>query len=116
MAENEVKITTTSVDKYPDFRSGDTIRVHYKIIEGDKMRIQPYEGIVVARQGKEVTRTFTVRRIGSDGIAVERIFPLYSPNIDKIELVKKGIVHKSKLYYLREKKGREAMRIKEDIK
>jgi len=113
MAEKEVKIITSDPTAYPEFRAGDTIRVHYKIIEGDKARIQPYEGIVIARKGSGASKSFTVRRIGADNIAVERIFPLFSPNIEKIELVKTGDVRRAKLYYLREKKGREAMRIKE---
>lgn len=96
-----------------EFRPGDTIKVYYKIIEGDKMRIQPFEGIVISYKGSDVSKTFTVRRIGADGIGVERIFPLYSPNIEKVDLVKSGKVRRAKLYYLREKKGREAMRIKE---
>jgi large subunit ribosomal protein L19 len=113
MAEKEVKLITSDPSTYPEFRAGDTVRVHYKIIEGDKARIQPYEGIVIARKGAGSSKSFTVRRIGADNIAVERIFPLYSPNIEKIELVKTGDVRRAKLYYLREKKGREAMRIKE---
>ncbi len=96
-----------------EFRPGDTIKVYYKIIEGDKMRIQPFEGIVISYKGSDVSKTFTVRRIGADGIGVERIFPLYSPNIEKVDLIKSGKVRRAKLYYLREKKGREAMRIKE---
>jgi len=95
------------------FKSGDTIRVHYRIVEGAKTRIQPYEGIVISRRGKETSKSFTVRRIGADNIGVERIFPLLSPNIEKIDVLKRGKVRKSKLYYLREKLGREAMRIRE---
>ena len=113
MAEKEVKLITSDASVYPEFRAGDTIRVHYKIIEGDKSRIQPYEGIVISRKGAGASKSFTVRRIGADNVAVERIFPLFSPNIEKIELVKTGDVRRAKLYYLREKKGREAMRIKE---
>ncbi|NMB69859.1 50S ribosomal protein L19 [candidate division WWE3 bacterium] len=113
MAEKEVKLITSDPSTYPDFRAGDTVRVHYKIIEGDKARIQPYEGIVLSRKGSGTSKSFTVRRIGADNVAVERIFPLFSPNIEKIELVKTGDVRRAKLYYLREKKGREAMRIKE---
>lgn len=96
----------------PDFRPGDTLRVHYKIIEGGKVRIQPYEGIVIARKGSGVSKTFTVRKMGADAIGVERIFPLGSPNIEKIELVKNGKVRRAKLYYLRERIGRAAMKIK----
>jgi large subunit ribosomal protein L19 len=113
MAETEQKVTIKDGKDYPDFRAGDTVRVHYRIIEGDKTRIQPYEGIVIARKGTGSSKSFTVRRIGADNIAIERIFPLFSPNIEKIELVKTGDVRRAKLYYLREKKGRAAMRIKE---
>jgi large subunit ribosomal protein L19 len=102
-------------EKLPEFRSGDTIRIHYKIIEGEKTRIQPYEGIVIAMKGKGQSKTFTVRRIGADGIGVERIFPLHSPNISKIEIKRKGKVRRAKLYYLRKKKGRAAVRVKDKI-
>ncbi len=100
----------------PDFRAGDTVRVYFKIIEGDKTRIQPYEGIVIAKKGKDVSKTFTVRRIGADGIGVERIFPLHSPNITKLEIKRKGKVRRAKLYYLRKKKGRAAVKVKERVK
>ena len=97
----------------PDFRSGDSIKIFYKIIEGKKTRIQPYEGIVIARKGKGQSKTFTVRKIGADNVGVERIFPLYSPNITKLEVTRRGKVRRSKLYYLRDKKGRAAIRVKE---
>ena len=97
----------------PDFRVGDTVKLSYRIIEGDKTRLQPFQGIVISKRGEGVSKTFTVRRIGADKIGVERIFPLHSPNIEKLQVVKKGKVRKAKLYYLRDKKGREAMRIKE---
>ncbi len=113
--ETEKPAKETKETKTPEFRAGDTVRIHYKIIEGGKVRIQPYEGIVISRKGEGVSKTFTVRRIGADNIGVERIFPLYSPNIEKIEVKKRGKVRRAKLYYLRAKKGREAMRIK-DIK
>ena len=100
-------------EELPDFRVGDTIKLSYRIIEGEKTRIQPFQGIVISRKGEGVSKTFTVRRIGADKIGVERIFPLYSPNIEKLEVVKRGKVRSAKLYYLRGKKGREAMRIKE---
>ena len=70
--------------KLPDFRAGDTVTVHYKIIEGDKIRTQPFTGIVISKKGEGVSKTFTVRRIGSDDVGVERIFPLASPNIEKL--------------------------------
>lgn len=95
----------------PDFQPGDTIKVHSKIIEGDKQRIQVFEGVVISRKGGGSRETFTVRKI-SYGVGVERIFPLHSPRIAKIEVVRKGRVRRAKLYYLRELKGK-AARIKE---
>lgn len=101
--------------KIPDFRVGDTVRVYYKIIEGDKIRTQPFQGIVIAKKGAQNSKTFTVRKIGADDIGVERIFPLFSPNIESIKLIKKGKVRRAKLYYLRDRIGRKATRIKERI-
>jgi large subunit ribosomal protein L19 len=98
-----------------DFNSGDTVRIFYKIIEGGKSRVQPFEGIVISKKGTGVSKTFTVRRIGADNIGVERIFPLYSPNIDKIEIVSYGKVRRAKLYYLRERVGKAATRVKTRI-
>jgi ribosomal protein L19 len=95
----------------PDFRPGDTVRVHAKIVEGTRERIQMFEGVVIARQGSGVRETFTVRRI-SYGIGVERMFPVHSPRIEKIDVVRKGIVRRAKLYYLRKLTGK-AARIKE---
>jgi large subunit ribosomal protein L19 len=95
----------------PDFRSGDTISVHYKIREGDRERIQIFEGVVIAKKGGGVRETFIVRKV-SYGVGVERIFPLHSPLIDKIEVKKKGKVRKAKLYYLRGR-SKKASRIKE---
>jgi len=94
------------------FRPGDTVRVHVKIKEGDKTRVQPFEGVVVGRRGRDIQETFTVRKL-SFGIGVERIFPLHSPLIENIELVRRGHVRRAKLYYLRGKKGKKAARIKE---
>ncbi len=96
---------------YPAFKAGDTITVHYKIIEGNKQRIQAFRGDVIQKKGSGITQTFTVRKV-SNGIGVERIFPIHSPNIDKIEVNKKGYVRRAKIYYLRELKGKKA-RIKE---
>jgi large subunit ribosomal protein L19 len=91
----------------PEFRVGDTIRVHVKIKEGDKERIQVFEGVVIARKNGDLRSTFTVRKT-SFGQGVERIFPLHSPIIDKIEVAKKGRVRRAKLYYLRALRGKAA--------
>lgn len=95
----------------PDFNSGDTINVHVKISEGEKERIQVFQGVVIKKTGGFSSARFTVRKISS-GVGVERIFPLYSPSIDKIEVITKGKVRRSKLYYLRNLRGK-AARIKE---
>lgn len=97
----------------PAFKVGDTVKVSYKIVEGEKERIQVYEGTVIARKNGGIRETFTVRRI-SFGIGVERVFPIHSPNIAKIEVVRKGKVRRSKLYYLRERTGK-AAKVKEQI-
>ena len=91
----------------PEFRVGDTVRVHVKIKEGDKERIQVFEGVVIARKNGDLRSTFTVRKT-SFGQGVERIFPLHSPIIDKIEVAKKGRVRRAKLYYLRALRGKAA--------
>jgi large subunit ribosomal protein L19 len=85
----------------PEFTSGDTINVHVKVVEGDKERIQQFQGVVIGRHGAGMNATFTVRKV-SDGVGVERIFPLHSPRIAKIEKVKEGSVRRAKLYYLRD--------------
>ena len=95
----------------PEFRAGDTVRVHAKIVEGTRERIQMFEGVVIARQGSGVREMFTVRRI-SYGVGVERTFLVHSPRIDKIDVVRRGIVRRAKLYYLRNLTGK-AARIKE---
>jgi large subunit ribosomal protein L19 len=95
----------------PGFRAGDTVRVHVRVVEGEKERIQVFEGVVIARKGGSNRETFTVRKI-SYGTGVERIFPLHSPMIDKIDVVREGRVRRAKLYYLRSKRGR-AARIRE---
>jgi len=108
------KTQNTEEKKTSEFRVGDTVRVMYRIMEGDKyVRTQPFEGIVISKKGSDVSKTFTVRRIGAEKIGVERIFPLHSPNVEDVVVVKKGKVRRAKLYYLRGKKGREATRIKE---
>lgn len=100
--------------QFPAFGPGDTINVHYKIKEGNKERIQQFQGTVMQiRNGNSTGETFTVRKVSS-GIAVERIFPMLSPNIDKIELLRKGKVRRARLFYLRGRKGK-AARIKEKL-
>lgn len=111
--ENTSNYVVSTLPELPDFGPGDTVRVHYRIKEGDKIRVQPYEGIVIAKKGEGASKTFMVRKIGADNVGVERIFPLFSPNIEKLEVLKKGKVRRAKLYYLRNKKGRAATRIKE---
>jgi len=91
----------------PDFKAGDTVTVHYKIIEGSKERIQQYQGVVLQRKGSGSTQTFTVRKI-SNGVGVERIFPLSSPKIDKIVVDKRGIVRRARIFYLRGISGKKA--------
>ena len=99
-------------DDLPSFRSGDTINVGVKVVEGTKSRVQNFEGVVIAKSsGGGMDKTFTVRKI-SNGVGVERIFPLNSPNIESIKVIKKGKVRRAKLYYLRNLKGK-AARIKE---
>ena len=95
----------------PPFKAGDTLKVHVKIVEGDKHRIQMFQGVCISRKNNLISSTFTVREI-SDGIGVERIFPLHSPNVDKIEVLKIGRVRRAKLYYLRKLQGK-AARIQE---
>ncbi|EGK60955.1 acetylglutamate kinase [Centipeda periodontii DSM 2778] len=95
----------------PQFAPGDTVRVHARIVEGTRERIQVFEGVVIARQGTGVRETFTVRRIAS-GVGVERLFPVHSPRIAKIEVTRRGIVRRAKLYYLRGLTGK-AARIRE---
>ncbi|MDR7123583.1 MULTISPECIES: 50S ribosomal protein L19 [Pseudotabrizicola] len=97
----------------PDFKAGDTVRVGYKVTEGTRSRIQNYEGVCIARQGgMTISASFTVRKI-SFGEGVERVFPLYSTNIDSIDVVRRGKVRRAKLYYLRTRRGKSA-RISED--
>ena len=96
----------------PSFKAGDTVSVGVKVIEGEKSRVQIFKGVVIAiSSGEGASKTFTVRKI-SNGVGVERIFPLHSPNLDSIEIIKRGKVRRAKLYYLRERKGR-AAKIKE---
>jgi large subunit ribosomal protein L19 len=95
----------------PDFRSGDTVEVHVRIVEGDKERIQVFKGVVIRKRGGLIGATFTVRKV-SYGVGVERIFPFHSPNIDKVVVLFRGLVNQSRIYYLRQRHGK-AARIKE---
>ena len=107
----EVELQVAPTKSVPEFKAGDNVSVYYKIIEGSKERIQLFRGDVIQRKGSGITQTFTVRKI-SNGIGVERIFPLFSPSIDKIEVNKHGKVRRAKIFYLRELRGK-AARIKE---
>ena len=98
-------------DDIPSFRPGDTLKVHVKVTEGNRSRIQVFQGFVIGRQGAGLRETFTVRKV-SYGVGVERTFPVHSPSIDKIEVVTRGRVRRAKLYYLRDLRGK-AARIKE---
>ncbi|HPC35712.1 MAG TPA: 50S ribosomal protein L19 [Candidatus Marinimicrobia bacterium] len=110
------KLTAAVADQFktdiPEFKPGDTVAVEVKIIEGDKERLQTFQGVVIARHGSGISETFTVRKI-SNGVGVERIFPLHSPKISKIERISVGKVRRAKLYYLRNLRGK-ASKIKED--
>ena len=103
----------TAGDPTPEFAPGDTVRVHFKVVEGTRERIQIYEGVVIARSNKGVNSSFTVRKI-SYGEGVERVFPLYSPRIERVEVVRRGKVRRAKLYYLRSRRGKKA-RIAEKV-
>jgi large subunit ribosomal protein L19 len=94
-------------NRHPDFTHGDTVKVWVKVREGEKERLQAYEGVVIARAGAGINENFTVRKI-SYGEGVERVFPIYSPNIDRIEVVRRGKVRRAKLYYLRDRRGKSA--------
>jgi large subunit ribosomal protein L19 len=96
----------------PEFRAGDTVRVAVRIKEGNKERVQNFEGVCISLRGEGTGRTFTVRKMGANNVGVERIFPLYSESIESIEVVRRGRVRRAKLFYLRDRKGK-AARIKE---
>ncbi len=100
-------------ENVPEFNIGDTIRVHNRIKEGNKTRIQMYEGTVIARHGGGISATFTVRRM-SYGVGVEKTFPLHSPNVEKVDVIRRGSVRRAKLYYLRDRVGK-AAKVKEKI-
>jgi large subunit ribosomal protein L19 len=113
MQEVEKKIMP--VDRKLDFDIGDTVKVHYRIVEGNRERIQVFEGIVIAVDNKGMNKTFTVRKLSFD-VGVERIFPFYSTRISKIEVVRKGKARRAKLYYLRQRKGKSAKLREKSIK
>lgn len=100
-------------ENVPQFNVGDTVRVHNRITEGSKTRVQVYEGTVIARHGGGISATFTVRRV-SYGCGVEKTFPLHSPNVEKVEVIRRGAVRRAKLYYLRDRVGK-AAKVKEKI-
>lgn len=105
------QIDAASLKDVPDFRPGDTVKVHVNIVEGNRSRIQVFQGVVLGRQGDGVRETFTVRKV-SFQVGVDRVFPVHSPIIDKIEIVSRGDVRRAKLYYLRTRSGK-AAKIKE---
>ncbi len=105
--EQEQIAELTKDRKIPEFRPGDTLRVGVKVVEGERSRVQMYEGVCIARSNKGVNSNFTVRKI-SFGEGVERVFPLYSPTVDSIEVVRRGAVRRAKLYYLRGRRGKSA--------
>ncbi len=107
MVSNQLK------SEMPTVNIGDTVRVHVKIKEGDRERIQAFEGTVIARRGGGISESFTVRRV-SYGVGVERVFPIHSPNVDKVEVIRRGKVRRSKLYYLRDRVGK-AAKVKQQI-
>ena len=107
MLEAETVAALSEGKNIPDFRPGDTLRVGVKVVEGERSRVQMYEGVCIARSNKGVNSNFTVRKI-SFGEGVERVFPLYSPIVDSIEVVRRGAVRRAKLYYLRGRRGKSA--------
>lgn len=109
----EIAKELTAVKEWPAFKAGDTITVYYKIKEGEKERTQFFQGVVIQRRGSGATETFTIRKM-SNGIGVERVFPFASPAIEKIEVNKKGVVRRARIFYLRDLTGKKA-RIKEKI-
>ncbi len=111
--ETEQMAKLTAERPVPEFGPGDTVRVHYKVVEGTRERVQVYEGVVIARSNRDLNSAFTVRKI-SYGEGVERVFPLYSPRIERIEVIRRGDVRRAKLYYLRSRRGKKA-RIAEKV-
>ncbi|MXO71537.1 50S ribosomal protein L19 [Alteraurantiacibacter buctensis] len=105
--ELEAEEIARAAKDIPEFRAGDTVRVGVKVVEGNRTRVQNYEGVVIARSNRSINSNFTVRKM-SFGEGVERVFPLYSPNIDSITVVRRGVVRRAKLYYLRGRTGKRA--------
>lgn len=105
--EQEEAARVLGEKQIPDFSAGDTLRVHVRITEGDRERIQVFEGVCIARSGGGLNESYTVRKV-SFGEGVERVFPLYSPNVEQIEIKRKGKVRRAKLYYLRDRRGKSA--------
>jgi len=105
--EAEAIESITSLKKLPEFKAGDTIRVGVKVVEGDRTRIQNFEGVCIARANRGMGSSFTVRKI-SFGEGVERVFPLYGPNVDSVTVIRRGVVRRAKLYYLRGRTGKRA--------
>ncbi len=108
IVENEHLEQLKARKTVPRIRPGDIVRVHIRIVEGNRERVQVFEGTVIAIKGRGVGRTITVRRIGAHGVGVERIFPIYAPRVEKIEIVRHSYVRRAKLYYLRELRGKKA--------
>ena len=106
-AEEIAKAVAKSTGEIPTFRAGDTLRVGVRVVEGERTRVQAYEGVCIARSNKGIGSNFTVRKI-SFGEGVERVFPLYSPSLDSIEVIRRGAVRRAKLYYLRGRRGKSA--------
>ncbi|MDQ7028936.1 MAG: 50S ribosomal protein L19 [Ardenticatenia bacterium] len=108
LVENEQLERLSAKKEVPRLRPGDVVRVHLRIVEGNRERVQVFEGTIIALKGRGVGRTITVRRIASHGVGVERIFPIYSPRVEKIEIVRHSHVRRAKLYYLRKLRGKKA--------
>jgi large subunit ribosomal protein L19 len=109
------KISKENLRKVAEFTVGDSVKVHTKVVEGEKERVQVFAGVVIARKGNGIQGSFTVRRI-SYGEGVERVFPMHSPRIDKVEVEHRGKVRRAKLYYLRDRLGKGAITVKERVK
>lgn len=105
--ENIRRVEAPHVRELPEFKSGDNVKVLVNVREGEKVRAQAFQGVVIARRGSGLSETFTVRKV-TDGVGVERIFPIHSPSIASLEIVQRGKVRRSKLFYLRERKGKSA--------